>query len=113
MTLEGLFIIAFGSAFAVFWLIQYVPVIMTLGKRIVFSPRLLVCKLLAPFDAGMTLLLIVGGWVGISSSVVGISMMVFNVLVGLGLSIGVILIKKFMVPRWTKEFETKKAAVLR
>lgn len=107
MTITGLLIIAFGGAFAVIWLIQYIPLYSKILHR-PYSPRLLACRILAPFDAVFTLLLVCGGWVGLSTSVTGISMMVYNVLTGIGLSVGVLLVKKFFVPRWEKKFEELK-----
>jgi hypothetical protein len=105
MQLFSLFIVAAGAAFAIVWLLLYVPVkarIPFTQKR--FSPRLMVCKLLAPFDAGITMLLVAGGWLGITSAV-GLGVTVFNVLSGIGLSMGVLFTQKVLVPRWTKEFK--------
>jgi hypothetical protein len=113
MNLEGLFIIAFGSAFAIFWLINYIPITAKLTKKVIFSPRLMMCKLLAPFDAAFTIILIIGGWVGLSTTVTGIGMMTFNVLTGIGLSLGVLFVKKFMVPRWEEKFQQEKLRLSR
>jgi len=104
MDFSTLLIVAFGGAFAIAWIIHYIPLdIKMFGKLI--SPRLLVCKLLAPFDATITFILVCGAWVGLTASVVGIYMMVYNVLTGIGISVGVVVIKKFFIPKWTKEFE--------
>ena len=75
MDFSTLLIVAFGGAFAIAWIIHYIPLdIKMFGKLI--SPRLLVCKLLAPFDATITFILVCGAWVGLTASVVGIYMMV-------------------------------------
>jgi hypothetical protein len=111
MNIEALFIISFGGAFGIFWLINYIPISYRVTKKKIISPKLIVCKLLAPFDAAMTMFLIAGGWIGLSTSVLGINMMMFNVLTGLGLSLGVIFIKKFMVPQWQRQFDKVKDSI--
>lgn len=103
MSLTSLLIISLGGAFVVIWLIQYVPLYKTVFRR-PFSPRLLVCKLLAPFDAFITVFLTMGAWIGITAAVGGIGMMAFGVLTSFGLSMGVLLVRKFFVPRWEKQF---------
>jgi hypothetical protein len=103
MQLFSLFLVAFGAAFAVIWLLMYIPnnaKVPFLNKT--FSPRLIVCKALAPFDAGVTLILVAGGWLGITSAA-GLGVTVFNVLSGIGLSMGILFTKKILVPRWEKE----------
>ena len=98
-----LLLIAFGGSFAVVWIIHYLP----LRKSVFgtsFSPRLMVCKALAPLDATLTLILVAGAWIGITSAVTGINMMVYNVLTGIGISCGVIFLKKIMIPRWQAEY---------
>lgn len=108
MQLFSLFLVAFGAAFAIVWLLLYVP----LNARIPFtkktwSPRLAVCKLLGPFDAGITMILVAGGWLGITSAV-GLGVTVFNVLSGIGLSMGVLFTQKVLIPKWKKEIENGK-----
>jgi len=90
MQLFSLFIVSFGAAFAVVWLLYYLPV----------------CKLLAPFDAGVTMFLVAGGWLGLTSAA-GLGVTVFNVLSGIGLSMGVLFTQKVLVPKWRKELEEK------
>ena len=72
----------------------------------------MLCKLLAPLDATLTLILIAGGWIGVTSAVMGINMMVYNVLTGIGISLGVVFVKKVMVPRWENEFNNMRNAIL-
>ena len=104
MNAFALLLVGFGGAFAIVWLVQYIPLVSTvLGKA--YSPRLLICKLLGPFDATVTLILIGGAWIGIGTAVTGIGMMVYNVITGIGLSMGVIFLKKVMVVRWEKQFK--------
>jgi len=107
MQLFSLFIVSFGAAFAIVWLLMYVPI----KWRIPFSekywsPRLALCKLLAPFDAGITMFLVAGGWLGLTSAA-GLGVTVFNVLSGIGLSMGVLFTQKVLVPKWRKELEKK------
>ncbi len=99
-----LLLIAFGGSFAVAWILHYIPLRQSLFG-FVFSPRLLMCKALAPLDATLTLILIAGTWIGITSAVTGINMMVYNVLTGIGISCGVVFIKKVMVPKWEEQYK--------
>ena len=109
MGLSALLLVAFGSVFAVVWLIGYVPIVKRKPfSKGIWSPKLFIAKyILAPMDVGVTIILVAGGWVGITSAL-GISAMVFNVLSGIGLSLGVLFVKKFMAPRWIKQFEVEK-----
>lgn len=103
MSMVALLIVALGGTFAVVWLIHYIPLVSSIaGKH--FSPRLLVCKVLAPFDAFITLFLVAGAWTGLATAVTGIGMMIYNVLTGIGLSLGVVFVRKVLKPRWEKEY---------
>ena len=105
MNIIGLFLIAFGSSFAVIYLVShYVPLVASFfGKT--WSPRLTLCKaLLGPFDIVITIILICGAWIGFTTAVTGIGMMIYNVLTSIGLSIGVIFVKKVLAPRWRKQY---------
>ena len=99
-----LLLIAFGGTFAVVWILHYIPIYKSIFGM-TFSPRLMMCKLLAPLDATLTLILIAGTWIGITSAVTGINMMVYNVLTGIGISCGVVFIKKVMIPKWETEYK--------
>jgi hypothetical protein len=104
MNFITLLIVAFGGAFSIVWLIHYIPLISTIfGKK--FSPRLFICKTLGPFDAVMTIILVAGAWAGIGTAVTGIGMMVYNVMTGIGLSMGVLFTKKVLKPRWEKTYK--------
>lgn len=106
MNLISLIFIAFGAAFAMIWLISYLPIYSTfLGK--VYSPRLLICKILAPFDVAMTTILVCGSWVGCSTAATGIGMIIYNVMTGIGLSLGVQITRKWFVPKWKERFEKR------
>lgn len=98
-----LLLIAFGGTFAVTWIIHYLPIYKTIFG-LAFSPRLMACKILAPLDATLTLILVAGAWIGVTSAVTGINMMIYNVLTGIGISCGVVFIKKVMVPKWHAEY---------
>ena len=99
-----LLIVALGGTFGLVWIIHYIPNYASIfGFE--FSPRLTFCKVMAPLDATLTIILTVGAWVGITSAALGINMMVYNVLTGIGISLGVLFIKKIMVPKWTKQFK--------
>ena len=106
MNISALMLISFGAVFGIVYLLTYVPIIGKIFGRY-YSPRLFLCKFLAPLDISLTLILIGGGIVGLTV-VNGISMMIYNVCVGIGISIGVIITRKVMVPRWQKEFQTAK-----
>jgi len=128
MSMLSLLIVAAASTFAVIWLVHYVPIIATRPKtiwltnhpktnkfcilpstiNIAWSPKLFICKLLVPFDVGITLFLVFAGMLGLTTMVTGISMMVFNVLTAVGWSVGVGIIHKFLRPRWKRQFEEKK-----
>jgi hypothetical protein len=99
-----LLVIAFGGTFAICWTIHYLPLYSKI-LGMIYSPRLALCKLLAPLDAALTFVLIGGAWIGLTTSVVGINLMVYNVLTGLGISGGVVFLKKVLVPKWTKQYE--------
>lgn len=102
MSFTALLLVGFGGAFAVCWLINYVPLVSTIfGKT--FSPRLLVVKTLGPLDAIVTIMLVTGGWVGLTT-ITGIGMMIYNVVTGIGLSMGVLFTKKVLKPRWQKQY---------
>lgn len=97
-------VIAFAASFAVVWLITYIPIHATIfGKS--YSPRLFFCKFLVPMDVSLTLVLIMGGWIGISTAATGIGMICYNVFTGIGISLAVMAVRKFLIPRWTKKFE--------
>ena len=110
MNFIALLLVAFGASFAVIWLLNYVPLVnKTFGKT--WSPRLFIInKLLGPFDAVITLILVGGGWVGVTSAL-GISAMVYNVLSGIGLSLGVVVAKKYFAPHWQKQFDKQVEAM--
>lgn len=108
MQLTSLLLIAVGAAFAVIWLLLYIPNSMKIPfVKKYWSPRLMICKLLAPFDIGVTMFLVAGGWLGLTSAA-GLGVTVFNVLSGIGLSFGVLFVKKIFVPRWLKQHEEQK-----
>ena len=106
MTLMELFLIAAISVFSIIWIINYIPLERKIFNKN-FSPRLLFCKLLAPFDAMITIILISGSWLGISTAALGIGMMTYNAITGLSISIGVLVIKNFFVPKWKQEYKKK------
>lgn len=111
MSFLTLLIVAGGSTFALIWCLHYVPIISKTPWGH-FSPRLMACKVLAPFDAGITFFLIVGGMTGILTTATGISMIVYNTLVAIGISIGVYIVTKWFKPRWQKEFQAKQLQTL-
>lgn len=98
--------IAVGAVFSLLILLSYAPVHKrTLGIH--WSPKLMVAKLIAPFDVGITLFLVLGTILGLTM-VTGIGNIIFNVATGLGISAGSILIRKVFAPRWEKQFKTVK-----
>ena len=103
MNFGALLLVGFGGAFAIVWLVHYIPLFSTFFGR-PFSPRLLACYTLGPFDVVITLILVAGAWIGLGTTITGISMMVYNVITGIGLSCGVIFIKKILRPKWKKRF---------
>jgi hypothetical protein len=108
MGFMALLLVAGGATFACVWTLRYVPIIKKVPfKNKYYSPRMFIInRLLEPMDAGITLILVAGSWIGITSAL-GISAMVYNVLSGIGLSVGVLVVKKFMAPRWEKQYENK------
>jgi len=104
MSLLALLIVASGAVFSLIWLLTYVP----LTKKsfgAFYSPRLLACKILVPFDVSITLFLMIGGLTGLLTTVTGIGMAVYNVCVAVGISIGVGIVHKYLKPKWEKEYE--------
>lgn len=107
MSIGSILFVSLGAVVGLMMILSYLP----LDSRIlglVYSPRLIAAHLVAPFDAGVTLLLIGGTILGIHS-VTGIGNIVFNIAVGLGLSASSILVRKVLIPRWKKQFAEKKA----
>ena len=98
-----LMVVALGASFSLIYLLHYLPLHSTVfGLN--FSPRLLFCKLLAPFDATMTFILVCGAWLGISTAALGLNLIVMNTLTAIGISIGVILTKKVLAPKWQNDY---------
>jgi len=108
MSVLSLLLIGAAAAFSLNWLIGYHAPIYKKWWGKPFSPRLMICKLLRPFDITMNCVLICGGFLGITTAL-GIGMVVYNVAVGLGLSCGLVIMNKFFIPRWKEEFERLKA----
>lgn len=108
MTPGILLLVSAAGVFGIIYpIVRYIPLsAKAFGK--IWSPRLQACKLLTLFDATFTFILILGAWVGISTSVTGISMMIYNVMTGVGISLGIIVVQKFFIPRWQKQFEILK-----
>ena len=90
--------------FGLVWCIHYIPIHKTIFG-LDFSPKLIFCKFLAPLDGILTVILTAGAWIGVTSAVMGINMMVYNVLTGIGISLGVVFVKKVLVPRWEAEYK--------
>jgi len=102
-----LFIALVGSA-SIVYLLTYLPIhAKVLGVNI--SPRLIICKVIAPFDSVMTVLLVMGGWLGLGSAV-GLGMTVYSVASGVGLSVGAVFVRKVMVPKWRNKYKMLKEA---
>jgi hypothetical protein len=106
MSFTALFIIAAGAAFGVGWTLHYVPLHTKIFKWHI-SPRLIICKFLAPFDAIITILLIGGAWIGFTTSQ-GIGSITFNVLSGIGISCGVLILRRWIQPPEEHPQETDK-----
>jgi hypothetical protein len=106
-----LLIVSAAGVFGIIYpLARYVPLTAT-TFGIIWSPRLQVCKLLTIFDIYITLLLILGAWIGISTSVTGISMIVFNIMTGVGISAGIFIVQKWFIPRWEVQYHNKKEQI--
>ena len=78
MGFVALLIVAFGATFACVWLLNYVPLVkINPFTKKAYSPRLFIVeKLLGPMDAG-----------------------------GIGISVGVVVAKKYFGPYWRKKFQ--------
>lgn len=108
MTPGILLLVSAAGVFGIIYpIVRYIPLTSRMFGKM-WSPRLSICKLLTLFDATFTFILILGAWVGISTSVTGINMMVYNVMTGVGISIGIIVVQKFFIPRWQKQFKELK-----
>lgn len=106
MGIDTLIFIALAATVAILVLLSYAPLHSTFMGRS-YSPRLLIAKLIAPFDIGVTLLLVMGTIVGLTT-VTGIGNIIFNVATGLGLSLGAVIVRKLFVPIWRKKYEREK-----
>ena len=106
MSFVALLFIAFSSAFSIIWLLNYLPLHSTILK-VNYSPRLIICKFLAPFDAVLTFFLVGGSWVGIGVAITGIGTIVYSVLSGIGISIGIVITKKYFIPKWQSDYNEK------
>ncbi|RLD77046.1 MAG: hypothetical protein DRJ15_14285 [Bacteroidetes bacterium] len=104
MSLVALMVIAFIAAGSVIYLVSYMPLESKMANT-QYSPRLLLCKLLAPFDVVATLFLVIGPVVGFSVVVAGIGVIVYSTFVGVGLSCGIIFMKKVMIPKWKIQYD--------
>lgn len=107
MNVTTLLIVAAVAVFSVLYLVSRVP----LTRRIpgfrtkTWSPRLALCKLLTPFDAIITIVLVCGAWIGFTTAVTGISMITYNALTGFGLSMGILLMRIIFIPRWQNKYQ--------
>ena len=107
MTLGILIMVAGASAFAIIWLLNYAPLIRKNVLGGYWSPRLTLCKILIPFDIGITMFLIVGSILGLGAAVTGIQMLVYNVFVGVGVSAGVYIANRWIIPRWRRTYNQR------
>lgn len=112
MTLGILIMVSGASAFAIIWLLNYAPLIRMTIRDHYWSPRLMLCKILIPFDIGITMFLIVGSILGLGAAVTGIQMLVYNVFVGVGVSLGVYIVNRWILPRWRRTFEQRRQICL-
>jgi len=97
--------LTFASALAVSILLNYAPLYATMW-RWKFSPRLWLVKFLPPIDIFVTLYLIGGSWFGIGNANAGIGMVTFAVSSAVGLSLAVLVIRKFFLRKWEKQYNT-------
>jgi len=105
--MELVIFIALGAAFTLIWMITYIPLYtVTFGRF--WSPRLFFTRFMIAMDITFTMILIAGGWVGLSTVATGIGMVVYNVMTGIGLSIGILIVRKIFIPRWEKQFNQMK-----
>ena len=99
--LAALIFVSAASAFAMIWLIGYAPIqSRILGFK--YSPRLMICKLLVPFDIFMTSIMVLGPWI-IGGG--GVSHVIIAVFTSLGLTAGTLIVRKGLVPKWRKMYE--------
>ena len=108
MSLGAIVFVALAAVVSLLVLLWYAPIRSTFFGRI-YSPRLLFARIVAPFDIGVTLILILGTVVGLTV-VTGIGNIVFNVATGFGISLGSILVRKIFIPLWKHQY---KAACLK
>lgn len=102
MSLSAILFVSIGAVAGLLVLLSYAPLHSTFFGHS-YSPKLIFAKLVAPFDIGITLVLILGTIIGITV-VTGIGMVVFNVATGIGLSIGSFIVRKLLAPRWRKQY---------
>jgi len=97
----GLLFVACVTTFIMVWLITYIPVhAKFLGMH--YSPRLLACKFLVPFDVVISTICVLGPWI-IGAG--GLGHTILATFTGLGLTAGTVLIRKVLVPKWRIKYE--------
>jgi hypothetical protein len=110
MTVWILVIVSGATAFGLIWLVHYVPIYKKVFG-VSFSPRLLICKLLVPFDIWITIFLMIGGILGLSQAIGGIQSLVYGTFTAVGVSIGVYIMHKIIIPRWKVEYLKQKERI--
>lgn len=99
-----LFIVALIAAGSIVYLIAHFPITSTVFG-IPWSPRLTICKLLAPMDIVLTATLLVAP---AFSGIQGIMAFACGAIVAAGLTGGVIFIRKRLVPKWRIRYKQEK-----
>lgn len=97
-----------ASASALFFIFSHIPICSysSILKKY-YSPKLIIAKKLGFTDGILNLFVILGSLVGLMT-VTGIGMIIHNCIMVLSLSVGILIIKKFMIPRWEQQFEQAK-----
>ena len=106
MNILALLITGCIVSFSIIWLINYIPLARKNLLGNLYSPRLIACKFLILLDIVLTLILIVGP---MALGIHGVHSFVVGALSGFFLSIGIYITRKLFVPKWQREFESKKA----
>ncbi|MCK9521803.1 MAG: hypothetical protein M0R76_02015 [Proteobacteria bacterium] len=102
MSLLVLLLVSALAAGSVIYLVTYAPLISKSGR---WSPRLLVCKFLVPADIVVTTVLVLGPLFG---GIAGIFAFVAGIFTSVGLSAGVVIVRRVLMPRWKEKYLAQK-----
>jgi hypothetical protein len=104
LMLIAVLLVSFGAAFSLIWMLSCVPNYKTIFTKS-YSPRLSICKIFGSFGTGFTIIMVCGIWVGLMTAATGVNALIYHILTGMGLSLGIVFTKKTLIPKWEEQYE--------